>query len=109
MNLKEEILVCVDHRLKGIIPDFMARQRENISAMRSAYNQHNYSELTRLGHKMRGTCGGYGLVVLGELAEQVENAATHQDDTHLSANIESLEKYISRVKIEYGNIWGDDL
>lgn len=100
----KRIVVKVDIRLEKIIPKFIAHQKQAVADIRNAFEQRRYQHLARLGHNIRGTCGGYGFFELGEMGNTIESAAIAQDDEKLRNQISSMEDYLERVEIHYQNI-----
>lgn len=88
---RKENIIMVDSRLEKIIPQFLAQQKTDFEAIEQALKTLNYEELVRLGHRMKGSCGGYGFHELGRLGGLVEAAAQ-------SKNSDSLQNYIDLIR-----------
>jgi hypothetical protein len=97
--LQKETLTYVDARLEKIFPQFLAKQKADFEAIKVAQKNLNYGELRRLGHLMKGTCGGYGLFRLGELGGKIEAGAEVYDPTAILDNIHLIEDYFSSLKV----------
>jgi len=101
---EKEVLVYVDPRLEKLIPKFMTAQKTQFELMKAALKNLKYEDLKLLGHRMKGSCGGYGFALLGELGGKVEKAAEVQDFELLSDSISKLEICFESLKIEYRKI-----
>lgn len=98
---KKEYLIVVDSRLEKIIPQFMSYQKTDLAALEAAFNDRNYEELKRLGHRIKGGCGGYGFYELGRLAADLELAASVQDSSAIENYIRLMQDQLLNSKIQF--------
>ena len=98
---KKEIVVVVDSRLEKLISKFIGYQRTDFAAVKIAFDQRDYEELQRLGHRIKGACGGYGFYELGQLANQLETAAGLQDLAAIQKCIGSMQDQLFHSKIQF--------
>jgi len=100
-NEDEKIIVYVDPDLEESIPKFMEYQNEQLSLVKLALKNLDYSELKRLGRQIRESCDGYGFSIIEEFGERIEHSAEAQSPELLSLNIVQLEMCVAHLKIEY--------
>jgi HPt (histidine-containing phosphotransfer) domain-containing protein len=100
-NKNKNFVVYVDEDLKNLIPKFLAKQRIHVEKIKVALKDLNYSDLKTLGHQMKGSCGGYGFLDLGNLGAQIEKLAETQSTTDLSQKVNELEDCFYNLKVEY--------
>jgi len=101
MEEKREFLVYVDPDLEKLVPKFILAQKAQFELMKEALKNLKYEELKLLGHRMKGSCGGYGFLLLGELGETIEKAAEAKDFNLLKNGLARLEVCFSNLKVEY--------
>jgi HPt (histidine-containing phosphotransfer) domain-containing protein len=97
----EEIIVHVNSMLKTLIPKFIETQRMQVKLIRSALQTSNYTALRLLGHRMKGSCGGYGFSDLGSMGAEIEKLAEACNAELLSDRVDQIESYLNKIKIEY--------
>ena len=99
--IKKEILVQVDSRIEKLIPQFLAIQNADVESMKRAFQKFDYEQLQHLGHKMKGSCGGYGFHELGRMGAKIEMLAVAKNPEVMTEQIAALQLYLSTVKIQY--------
>lgn len=100
-NNPSQIIVEVESELKDLIPNFLKNREKEIANIIESIKTKNYTELTRIGHSMKGSCGGYGFYILSELGKKIEEAAKSQNEKSLSNLIEEYKSIIKRIFIVY--------
>ena len=55
-----KFVVVVDDDLQDLIPDYLEGRRKDIAAIRSALERDDLESIRSIGHKMKGSGGGYG-------------------------------------------------
>jgi len=86
----EPILVQVDPDLKELIPEFLRHRHDDVAALRNAI---------ALGHRLRGTGGGYGFDALTDLDHHLEDAARAEDAPAVRKWTDDLASYLDRVVV----------
>ncbi|SDM29131.1 Hpt domain-containing protein [Halarsenatibacter silvermanii] len=97
----EKNIVHVDEDLKELIPMFLENRRQNIEDLQKLLAEKNYEEIEKLGHKIKGSGGGYGFDRVTELGRDIEEAAAAEDHSSLQKSIEELAEYMEGVEIVY--------
>ncbi|MGE0526365.1 MAG: Hpt domain-containing protein [Bdellovibrionales bacterium] len=103
MTDEKKLVIHIDPSLKKIVPKFLEVQRSNLDLMKAALPGPDYTELKRLGHKMRGSCGGYGFHALGGFGHSVELAAEAEDLAAVKEAIRQIEEHFSSMQLVYEN------
>ncbi len=96
-----KIIVRVDKDLQDLVPGYLQGRREDIMAVYIALEKVDYESIRVLGHRMKGSGGGYGFDNITEIGKQLEMAARNQDLTAISARINELSQYLSCITIIY--------
>lgn len=94
-------IIRVDAELAEIIPAYLQHRREELARLPALLQAGSFDEVRVIGHKLRGSGGGYGLDPLTEIGERMENAAKAKDKTALAAQAAELAEFIESVQIEF--------
>jgi len=97
----ELICVEIDEELEDIVPGFLENRRNDIVKLLSFFEERNYDELERIGHKVSGSAGGYGFHDLGKIAKSIEINAPKNNDDELSRLITEFKGYVENLEIRY--------
>lgn len=97
----EAMIVTIDSELEDLIPGFMERRRDDVSAMRNSLTAGDLEKIRICGHSMKGTGGGYGFDEISAIGGEIEDAAASGDHSKISGLIDRLEDYLDKVVIEY--------
>lgn len=95
--------VKVDPDLKELIPRYLASTREKLEAMPRLVKAGDFGALWGIGHKLRGSGGGYGLDFLTELGAKLEETAKKNDKRAIEAQTEELRNFLASLEIEFGD------
>ena len=74
--MQDRIIVSVDEGLSDLIPGFLAHKRSDVGAILDATAQHDYAQVSRIAHRIKGEGGSYGFDKMTELGRSLEDAAT---------------------------------
>ncbi len=94
-------VIKVDADLADIIPDYLRNRRDELALLAGLIAAGDFDALRRIGHKMRGSGGGYGLDQLTELGERMETSAGAGDKAALTAQAAELKEFLDCVEIEF--------
>jgi len=94
-------IIRVDGELAEIIPAYLEHRREELARLPALLDAGDFDALRVIGHKLRGSGGGYGLDPLTEIGERMENAAKAKDKTALEAQTAELKEFLESVVIEF--------
>lgn len=95
------IVVDVDEDLSDLIPAFLERKREDACAILAAAEHGEGETIARLGHKLKGEGGGYGLDAISVLGSKLERAAAVRDFAAAAALGRELVGFLDRLEIRY--------
>ena len=97
----EKIIVRVEARLEKILPNFLAKRREDIKSMLEVLEQGDYETIRVFGHRMKGTGGGFGLDAITDLGESLEQAAKKPDTEDIRMLLGRFSTYLERLEVVY--------
>jgi CheY-like chemotaxis protein/HPt (histidine-containing phosphotransfer) domain-containing protein len=95
------IVVHLDEELSDLVPGFLARKREDTGAILSAAERGDGEAISRLGHKLKGEGGGYGLDAISDLGRKLEQAAAGGDFDAARRLAHDLVSFLDRLEIVY--------
>lgn len=94
-------IIRVDGELAEIIPAYLEHRREELARLPGLLDAGDFDALRGIGHKMRGSGGGYGLDLLTEIGERMENSAKAKDKIALAAQAAELKSFLEDVQVEF--------
>jgi PAS domain S-box-containing protein len=97
-----KIIVTVNKALQDLMPGYLQRKREDITALNSALEQLDYEAIRVLGHSLKGSGGSYGFDNITEMGKQIEMAARNRDPVAIREWTDELSQYLSCITIAYG-------
>jgi len=98
---EQPIVVHIDQDLSDLVPGFLTRKRENARATLAAVEHGDAEAIARLGHKMKGEGGSYGLDAITSIGRQLEQAGTDSDFDAARRLGRDLMNFLERLEIVY--------
>ena len=95
------IVVHIDEDLSDLVPGFLARKREDACAVLAAVEHGDAEAIARLGHKMKGEGGSYGLDAVTDLGRELEQAGKDGDFEAARRLGRDLTNFLQRLEIVY--------
>ncbi len=95
------IVVQIDQDLSDLVPGFLARKREDARAVLTAVEHRDAEAIARLGHKMKGEGGSYGLDAVTDLGRDLEQAGKDGDFDTARRLGRELTDFLERLEIVY--------
>lgn len=97
---EQTTVVYVDEDLEDLIPEFMENRRRDVEQIRRLIQEGRYEELTRLGHTLKGTGGGYGFAEISAIGKDIEEAGAQGDQEAMIRLCERLAAYLAAVTVQ---------
>jgi|GEM_PF-4892217 len=91
----------VDAELESITPICIAGLEKDLAGMKEANEAQDFTFLAQVGHRLKGSCGGYNLYALGEIGEKLEAAALATNQVETQMYIDEFETILSNMEIRY--------
>lgn len=96
----EKITVHIDDEdVLELAPGYLASRRNELAVLREAAAKRDFDILRGLGHKMKGSGGGFGFDRISEIGGNLESGAKAQDMASVEREIAALQDYLDRVEI----------
>jgi HPt (histidine-containing phosphotransfer) domain-containing protein len=96
-----EFVVVIDDGLQDLIPGYLENRRQDIVAILSALERADFESIRAIGHKMKGSGGGYGFDMITEIGSYLEAAAKNAVGRDVREQVDRLRDYLDRLKIVY--------
>ena len=97
---EQTTVVYVDEELADLIPEFLENRRRDVEQITRLVQEGKHAELTRLGHTMKGTGGGYGFPEISEIGQGIEEAGARGDRKAITTLCERLATYLATVTVK---------
>ncbi len=91
----------IDPDLRELIPDYIEKRRGELREFKAMLEISDFSNMQKLGHKLRGSAGSYGFPVLSEAGKEIEEGARDKDVQRVKKAISLYETVMSRIKVRY--------
>ena len=95
----ESIVVRVDEDLIELIPQYLGNRRKDIEAVSRALGDEDYESISTLGHTMKGSGGGFGFDLIGDIGSGLEEAAKGHDAARIRQWLDKLQDFLNRVHV----------
>lgn len=96
----EKIIIHIDDEdVLELAPGYLANCRNGLPVLRDAAAKRDFETLRSLGHKIKGSGGGFGFDRITEIGGNLETAAKAQDAQAVEHEIADLQDYLDRVEI----------
>ncbi len=96
-----KIRIHVDPEIMDLIPGFLDNREKDIRSMLKALENGDYETIRTLGHSMKGSGGGYGFDVIGDIGSLLEQEAESRNIEGIRRGIDELSTYLERVDVVY--------
>lgn len=99
--LASRAVAHVDESLRELVPRYLERRAADVAALREAAHGGAFPDAHVIGHRMKGSGGGYGFDEITRIGERVETAATMLDAAGILSAADDLARYVSEVEIVF--------
>lgn len=89
----------VDEDLRDLIPGYLENRRTDIKEILTALDRNDFEVIRALGHKMKGSGGGYGFDAITEIGRACEEAAKQSQAQEIREQVHRLQDYIDNVEV----------
>jgi HPt (histidine-containing phosphotransfer) domain-containing protein len=86
----EDPLQLVPADLRHLVPGFLDRREKEIGELRDLLSRGDFLGIREIGHRLKGTGGGYGFQRMSDLGFEIETAAKQQDFNRIKGSIDEL-------------------
>ncbi|MDT8287000.1 MAG: Hpt domain-containing protein, partial [Elusimicrobiales bacterium] len=75
--------------------------REEAAGLKALLSAGSFEEIKRIGHKLAGSGGGYGLDRLSDIGRDIESHAAFSEARALESDIAALTDFLERLEVSY--------
>ncbi len=94
------LLAQIPEDVLPLVPDFLARRETEITELSSHLQDRDYDFVRMVGHRLKGSGAGYGLMEFTVIGRALEAAALEQKYDAITTLIKELEDHVSLLKTE---------
>jgi len=91
--------VHISGELEPLIPGYLENRKKDIEAFTKALANEDFERIASMGHKMKGSGGGYGFVDLSRIGRGIEKAGREKDLDAARKSVDTLKEYLENVEI----------
>lgn len=96
----EKIIITIDDEdILELIPIYLAGRLDELGVLGDAVARQDFETLRGLGHKMKGSGGGFGLDRITEIGGNLETFAKAQNLRAIELEIANLRDYLDRLEV----------
>lgn len=99
--MADPIKVEVPKALEDLIPNYLEGVRKSASEMAEHQLKGDYETTRAMGHKLKGSGGGYGFDKISELGKSIEDSSKAGDGESVKNAIAMLQDFLQRVEVVY--------
>jgi len=97
----EKIIVIADEDFRDLIPGYLENRRKDITEILAALDHSDFETIRFLGHKMKGSGGGYGFDGITEIGGACEEAAKQSGAREVREQVNRLQAYLENVEVVF--------
>jgi len=99
----EKITIHIEDKdVRELAPAYLGSRRDEMGAYQEALAKSDFDTLCGLGHKIKGSGGGFGFDRITEIGIELESAAKAQDLLGIERAIAKLTDFLARVIVVEG-------
>ncbi len=91
-------LRAIDSELRELVPGYIQKRIGELPMLGAMIQDKDFSGLRLIGHRIKGSGGGYGLKTLSLLADQLERAALAENQAAALESAESMSAYLKECE-----------
>ena len=86
--------------LKSLLPDYLANRDKELIRLKELVMQGDLIEIKKIGHKLAGNAGSYGLTELGNIGANLEDAVNIEQAQDLIREYEKVLRVYQQSNIQ---------
>jgi len=95
----ESPIEVADPFARRLLTQYLERRRSDLTRLRSALNDKDFSSIQLTGHNLFGSGAAYGLEEVSALGAKLEQAAKSEQSDRISDLVDELERLVTRVTV----------
>jgi PAS domain S-box-containing protein len=92
---------AVSAQITALVPRYLASKPSQIEEARASLAAKDFELISRFGHNLKGTGGGYGFPRIEEIGIRLEKAAAERDERNISEQLEALSLFLAEKSPDY--------
>ena len=92
------IMVEIDPEIADLVPGYLANRRRELTELEALLAAADWQRIAHIGHRLKGSGGGYGFDALTTQGIALEQAAVAADAAAIRQILITLDDYLARVR-----------
>lgn len=97
----KKTVIVVDAELADLMPGYLSNRKEELEKLPALLRSGDFEQLKSIGHRLRGSGGGFGLDFLTELGRRMEESGAAGDRSALERQTDELKAFLEGLQIEF--------
>lgn len=86
-----------DPDMLELVQMFVDEMPGRVEILQDQFNQHNFNDLRRTAHQLKGACGGYGFPSIGAVAGRLEHSLNEVLTRTSETDVDRLRKQVDEL------------
>jgi len=99
--MTNKIIIEIDEDLEDIVPGYLDSRHKDIESLKKLLEEKDFIEIQSIGHKMKGSGGGYGFDYISECGKSIELFAKENNADKIKQWTLNLSEYLNNTEINY--------
>jgi signal transduction histidine kinase/HPt (histidine-containing phosphotransfer) domain-containing protein len=94
----EDLQLEPDPEIEDLVPKYLESRAQDVETLRAAIDQGDFERVRTIGHRMKGSGGGYGMPQIGRLGATLERAGRASDRPTAEQATRDLAGLLPRIR-----------
>ena len=100
MNDTKSMLEKIDNVVRGLLPGYLARRREELHKLKELLALERYEDVRLIGHNLSGSGGAYGLPPLTDIGRELETHAAAENSADIEVQLQTMAAFLDQIDAE---------
>ncbi len=94
-------LVNVDRELEDLIEGFLENRNKDLNELKALVSKNAWDEVAKIGHRLKGTSGGYGFEHLSAIGKLLEDHGKVSNAAEVLKAVLEMERHLGALQVKY--------
>ena len=92
--------IRIDPEIKDLLPEFLKNRKKDIELILSLIDKNEFSKISDLAHKMKGSGKLYSFDHISEIGYSFEQAAQKKDSEQIKKLCSQLNNFLDNIEVK---------
>ncbi len=97
----QKTIIEVDEEMEDLIPEYLESIKREIDVLQKALTSKEFEKIVTMGHKLKGSGGGYGFDYISECGSKIEQMAKDRQGDAVQNWIKKLDYFLKHIDVRY--------